>query len=469
MGKYCRGKGNRPPRLATAAPPTVPGSRLMTFVLSFASAPPGVWRQRMIPKKPAPDLIRVGTGFRKRSCAKQNGRHERHHRRTGDSDQRHQATRPRRDRRVHETRRSGARHRRAHDPRGPDPAAAAAAARSRARRLDHHLGADPDDGAVHPHAARILLVPDRAADRHHVAAGAQPRLHPPHSRARPRRHRRRRPCDRGLRQFRDERQLRDRHHRVHDPGDREFRGHHQGLRPHRGSGRPLSPRRHAGQADGDRRRSLRRADRREGGAPAPPEARGRRRLLRRHGRRLQIRARRRHRRPAGGVHQRHRRHDHRHRTARPELCRRGAFLHHPYGRRRTGHPDPGADRLHFGRPAGVESRGRRRRRQGAAQAALRLSAGARHVGRGDGGDGAAAGNSHAAVPFPRRRRRRARLYHRQAHQGSPPRPKPARRQRRPKARRRTSRSPRRSRSTISKSSSAMRCCRWSIRPTAPTG
>ena len=50
----------------------------------------------------------------------------------------------------------------------------------------------------------------------------------------------------------------------------------------------------------------------------PPEARGRRRLLRRHGRRLQIRARRRHRRPAGGVHQRHRRHDHRHRAAGPD-------------------------------------------------------------------------------------------------------------------------------------------------------
>ncbi len=38
-------------------------------------------------------------------------------------------------------------------------------------------------------------------------------------------------------------------------------------------------------------------------------------LLRRHGRRLEIRARRRHRRPAGGVHQHHRRHDHRHRPA----------------------------------------------------------------------------------------------------------------------------------------------------------
>ena len=51
------------------------------------------------------------------------------------------------------------------------------------------------------------------------------------------------------------------------------------------------------------------------GAQAPQGPRGRKRLLRRHGRRLEIRARRRHRRPAGRVHQHHRRHDHRHRAA----------------------------------------------------------------------------------------------------------------------------------------------------------
>ena len=53
----------------------------------------------------------------------------------------------------------------------------------------------------------------------------------------------------------------------------------------------------------------------------------------------------------GRVHQRHRRHDHRHRPAGLELCRRRAFLHHPHRRRRPGHPDPGADRLHRRRPA----------------------------------------------------------------------------------------------------------------------
>ena len=48
----------------------------------------------------------------------------------------------------------------------------------------------------------------------------------------------------------------------------------------------------------------------------------RRRLLRRHGRRLEVRARRRHRRPARRLHQRHRRHDHRHGAAGHVVCRR---------------------------------------------------------------------------------------------------------------------------------------------------
>ena len=98
-------------------------------------------------------------------------------------------------------------------------------------------------------------------------------------------------------------------------------------------------------------------------------ARGRKRLLRRHGRRLQIRARRRHRRPAGRLHQRHRRHDHRHRAAGHDASPRPAHSYtHAHRRRRPGHADPGADRLDRRRPAGVEGRHRRRRRQGAARA-----------------------------------------------------------------------------------------------------
>ena len=89
----------------------------------------------------------------------------------------------------------------------------------------------------------------------------------------------RRPRHPGVRQFRDERQFRHRHYRVHDPGDREFRGHHQGLGTHRRSRGTLPPRLHAGQADGDRRRSQCRPHRREGGAAAAQEPGGRIRLL----------------------------------------------------------------------------------------------------------------------------------------------------------------------------------------------
>ena len=59
-----------------------------------------------------------------------------------------------------------------------------------------------------------------------------------------------------------------------------------------------------------------------------PQGPGRRkRLLRRHGRCLQIRARRRHRRPPDRLHQHHRRHDHRHRAAGHGVRRSRAHLH----------------------------------------------------------------------------------------------------------------------------------------------
>ena len=73
----------------------------------------------------------------------------------------------------------------------------------------------------------------------------------------------------------------------------------------------------AGQADGDRRRSFRRPDRRKDRQGAPQGAGRRKRLLRRHGRCLEVRPRRRRRGPADRVHQRHRRHHHRRRPARP--------------------------------------------------------------------------------------------------------------------------------------------------------
>ena len=74
-------------------------------------------------------------------------------------------------------------------------------------------------------------------------------------------------------------------------------------------------------------------------------------------------------------------------------------------RRRPGHPGAGADRLDRRGPPGVQGRRLRRRRQGADEAAFRLSAGARHVGRRDAGAGDAAG--HSDDPLPRARRRRS--------------------------------------------------------------
>ena len=106
------------------------------------------------------------------------------------------------------------------------------------------------------------------------------------------------------------------------------------------------------------------------------------------------------------------------------FARSRAHLHAADGRRRPRHADPGADRLDRRGPAGLQGRRHRRRRQGADEAALRLSAGARHVGRRHAGAGDAAGHSDAAVPRARRRRR-LRWPGRRASATAPPRlPKP---------------------------------------------
>ena len=92
------------------------------------------------------------------------------------------------------------------------------------------------------------------------------------------------------------------------------------------------------------------------------------------------------------------------------------------------------------------------------------------VGRRHDGDGAVARHSDAAVHGARRRRRGARLHRPTRRAKTARRDRRARRPTpRPRPRKpRTSRSRPRSRSTISRSNSATRCCRWSIRPTAPT-
>ncbi len=137
--------------------------------------------------------------------------------------------------------------------------------RLRAGAFDRAVGADPDGRAVDPEAARILRLPDRAAGRDGAAARAQhlddaadPRRTAPRAIDRGRLHHRR------LRPAGDGRRLRHRHHRLPHPGHHQLPGHHQGRDAHRRSRRALHPRRHSRQADGDRRRPVRRPDRREG-------------------------------------------------------------------------------------------------------------------------------------------------------------------------------------------------------------
>ena len=288
---------------------------------------------------------------------------------------------PRRPRHHAAARRHRASARHHGDPRDPHFAAAADVARLRAGGLDHVRRPDPDDVAVHPNAARILGVSDHPTDLDHAAAVAQSRLDAIDPGAWSRRHVRCRPRHRGVRQFRHERQFRDRHRRLPDPGHHQFCRHHQRRGPHRRSRGAVPLGRHARQADGDRRRSQCRPDQRQGSTAAAQNARRRIRFLRRHGRCLQIRPRRRHRRAPGRHDQYHRRHGHRHRAGRPELRRSRPHLYAAHRRRRPRHPDSGADRLDRRRPSGVESGRQRRRRQSAARPALRLSQGARHVGR----------------------------------------------------------------------------------------
>ena len=267
-----------------------------------------------------------------------------------------------------------ARGRRAGDPGRPDPAAARLLLDLCLAISITLVGPDPADRPVHRAAARVQRLPDRAADRHHAAAGAQPRLDPADPGPGPSGARRRRPRDRGVRPLHHAGQRRHRRDRVRHPGDRELRRHHQGLGPHRRGRRPLLARRDARQADGDRRRPVGRPDRRGDGARAPPRARGGERLLRRHGRCRQVRARRRHRRPA----------DHRDQPGRRPADRRGADGRRPSARPRTPtRCSPSAtgwsrrsrpDHLDRGRPPGVQGRRRRPRRRRRVRPAGRLPA-----------------------------------------------------------------------------------------------
>ena len=161
---------------------------------------------------------------------------------------------------------------------------------------------------------------------------------------------------RRLRAAGDGRRLRHRHHRLSHPRHDQLPRHHQGRDAYRRSRRALHARRHPRQADGDRRRPLRRADRREDRAAAPARARGGKRLLRLDGRRLEIRARRRDRRPHHSRRQHLRRNRHRRHPPRHVADERRRRVHQAVGRRRPRLADPRAHHLARGRPARRQGR-----------------------------------------------------------------------------------------------------------------
>ncbi len=154
-----------------------------------------------------------------------------------------------------------------------------------ADRGEHHRrAADPDDGDVRQQAARLRGVPGGDPGRDAVPARAERQRHPVGAARRLRRQ-----GDRHLRPLRHRRLAGRGHHRVLDPRGHPVRGHHQRRRPRRRGRGPLHPRRDARQADGDRRRPQRRPDRRRRGAATPCGGGRRGRLLRRDGRRLEVR------------------------------------------------------------------------------------------------------------------------------------------------------------------------------------
>ncbi len=145
-----------------------------------------------------------------------------------------------------------------------------------------------------------------------------------------------------VRRVRRRRQRRRRPDHVPDPRGDPVRGHHQRLRPRGRGRRALHARRDARQADGDRRRPQRRPADRRGGAPAPRGHLARGRLLRRDGRRLEVRQGRRDRRHRDRADQPRRRPDRRHDAAGDVLLGGRPALLAADRRRRPQRADPGA-------------------------------------------------------------------------------------------------------------------------------
>ena len=243
--------------------------------------------------------------------------------------------------------------------RGDDDHPPAADAAGRPDRSQSDLLADDPAGqSEHPRAAGVQLVPAAASHRHALPAGPQRlgrKAHPPQ-----------RPCRRGhqrLRQGGRRREHRRGDRRIPDPGRDPIRRHHERRGPgERGRG-PLHPRRDARQADEHRCRPQRRPHH-PGRSPRPPpchrEGIG---LLRRDGRRIQVRQGRRRRRPGDHRRQHSRRPD-RGRHAEGFRHRPGPdHLHGPDRRRRARQRNQRAARVGCHRRPGHEKRFRGRPRQ----------------------------------------------------------------------------------------------------------
>jgi hypothetical protein len=190
---------------------------------------------------------------------------------------------------------------------GHDPAHSSVSAGRFPGHQHRPFAADP---AFHPlckGTGRFHGLSNPALVRHPLQAFAQYCLHPPDSAGWLRG-----AYHRNVRQLRRPRQLRRRFGHLPHLGPHQFHRHHQGSGAHRGGRRALHFGRHARQANGHRRRTERRHDQRNRGPRPPPQDRARSRLLRRYGRRQQIRPRRRHSRHSHHLDQRPGRFCHRH-------------------------------------------------------------------------------------------------------------------------------------------------------------
>ena len=222
--------------------------------------------------------------------------------------------------------------------RGDDDHPAAAVPARPADHAEHLGGADDRRGhAVRAARARPLVLPVAAAADHAVPARDQRVGDAPDPAAR-----RRRPRGHRVRQLRRRRQRRRRPRDLPDPRGHPVRRDHERRRPRRRGRRALHARRHAGQADGDRRRPQHRPDHRRGGAHAARRDLPGGRLLRRDGRRLEVRQGRRDGRDPDHRHQPRRRHHHRRHAAGHAVRRGGADVLAADRRRRPVRADPGA-------------------------------------------------------------------------------------------------------------------------------